>query len=219
MRSPALFSLCLLGLLGCGSGTGGTGGTGGTPGTNEPGPLIDNSKWVPSDEGEELFGAPPEGSDCQLTPKDCPDYPPPEGECFTFPPGSSCIAAYVPECFDTFTLLAVYTREPDDRVPLCSWLTLEQPSLRAIRAGDQIEVRTYHFALTAPVPGEATMSLVIGDEVVFERKVLIPRDSQFLNNSSDPWTASKDYPEGTPVLWHIDNHGTNEYLLIEVNVL
>ena len=40
--------------------------------------------------------------------------------------------------------------------------------------------------------------------------------SQFL---STIWTAPKDYPAGTSLLWHVDNHGTNEYLLIEVNIL
>jgi hypothetical protein len=184
--------------------------------SSDPGPLVDNASWVPSDMGEELFGAPPEGLECQLTPLECPEFPWPEGDCVTFEPGSTCIAAFVPECFDAYTVLAVYTRMPDDRVPLCNWLTLEQPSLRDIRVGDQIEVRTYHFKLTAPVAGEARMSLAIGDEIAFEERVLIPRDGQFLSNT---WTAPKSYPARTPVLWHVDNHGTNEYLLIEVNVL
>ena len=33
------------------------------------------------------------------------------------------------------------------------------------------------------------------------------------------WTAPKDYPAETPLLFHVDNHGSNEYMLIEVNVL
>jgi hypothetical protein len=166
--------------------------------------------------GEALFGAPPDGSECQLIPQGCPEFPWPQGDCVTFESGSPCIAAFVPECFDAYTVLAVYTRMPDDRIALCNWLTLEQPSLRDIRAGDQIEVRAHHSKLTAPVPGEARMSLAIGDEIAFEERVLIPRDSQFLSNT---WTAPKAYPAGTPVLWHVDNHGANEYLLIEVNVL
>jgi hypothetical protein len=184
--------------------------------SSDPGPLVDNASWVPSEMGEELFGTPPQDSECQLNPESCLEFPWPEGGCVTFEPGSTCIAAFVPECFDAYTVLAVYTRMPDDRIPLCNWLTLEQPSLRDIRAGDRIEVRTYHFKLTAPVAGEARMSLAIGEEIAFEERILIPRDGQFLSNT---WTATKSYPAGTPVLWHVDNHGTNEYLLIEVNVL
>lgn len=183
---------------------------------SDPGPLVDNTRWVPSDQGEEHFGAAPEDSECLLTPEDCPEFPWPEGRCVTFAPDSTCIVSYVPECFDSFTVLAVYTRRPDNRIPLCNWLTLEQPSLRPIRAGDQVEVRAFHFELTAPVPGEARLRFVIGDEIAFDETVLIPQQSQPL---SDIWTATKDYPAGTPLLWHVENHGTNEYLLIEVNIL
>jgi hypothetical protein len=132
-------------------------------------------------------------------------------------PNPTCVAAFVPECLDTFTVLAVYTRMRDDRLPLCNWITLEQPSLRAIRAGDQVEVRTRHSRLTAPVPGEARMAFVVGDEQVLDYSVSIPTDSDF----PDPplWTAPKDYPAGTPLLFHVDNHGQNEYMLIEVNIL
>jgi len=204
-RTFLAISLCLL--WACGDETPDSG----------PGPLVDNTRWEPSDGGQEHFGAAPEGSECLLEPMDCDEeYPWPAGGCVTFDPTSTCIASYVPECFQGFTVLAVYTRMPDNRIPLCNWLTLEQPSLRAIRPGDQVEVRAYHFRLTEPVPGEARMSFVIGDEVAFDETVLIPSDSQLL---SATWTATKDYPAGTPLLWHVENHGTNEYLLIEVNVL
>jgi len=204
-------ALCLGVLSGCG---------GSSSAASDPGPLVDNAQWVPSGDGSEFFGAPPEGSQCELDPVGCSDseYPWPDGECVTFEEGSTCVASYVPECFPpAYTVLAVYTRMPDDRIPLCDRLTLEQPSLRAIRAGDQIEVRTYHAELTAPAPdGEARMSFVVGDELVFDERVPIPFQSEFL---SEVWTAPKDYPAGTQLLWHVDNHGNNEYLLIEVNIL
>ena len=185
---------------------------------SDPGPLVDNTRWVRSEKGEKFFGARPEGSDCELTPIDCEDeLPLPEGECANFEENSPCVVAFVPECLDTFTVLAVYTRMPDDRVPLCNWITLEQPSLRAIRAGDQVEVRTLHAPLTAPVPGVARIGFVIGDEQVLDYSVTIPSDSVF--PKAPPWTAPKDYPAGTPLLFHVDNHGQNEYMLIEVNVL
>lgn len=183
---------------------------------SEPGPLVDNTQWVPSERGEELFGSPPEGSVCETRPIDCPEFPWPEDDCVDFEPTSTCVTAFVPECLDTFTVLAVYTRMADDRLLLCNWLTLEQPSLRAIRAGDQVEVRARHSQLTAPVPGTATMGFVIGDEQVLEYSVAIPSDFAF---PSETWTAPKDYPAGTPLLFHVDNHGANEYMLIEVNIL
>lgn len=184
---------------------------------SDPGPLVNNTQWVRSDKGEELFGAPPENSECLLTPIDCPEYPWPQGKCVDLE-GSTCIASYVPECFGTYTVLSVYTRMEDERFPLCNWLTLEQPSLRAIRTGDQVEIRAYHFTLTAPPGEKARLSFVVGDELAFDEEITIdPRfGSDFL---STIWTAPKDYPQGTPLLWHVDNHGTNEYLLIEVNIV
>jgi hypothetical protein len=213
MPSRLSFALCLLALGACG-------GDGGSGGQSDPGPLVDNTLWVPSDKGKAILGTPPPDSECLLTPdpEDCPEYPWPQGKCVTYDPASSCIASYVPECFGTDTVLSVYTRMPDARFPLCNWLTLEQPSLRDVRAGDRVEVRAYHFALNEPLGGEARMSFVIGDELVFDETILIPRDGELLK-TDPPWTATKDYPAGTPVLWHVNNHGSNEYLLIEVNVL
>jgi len=133
--------------------------------------------------------------------------------------GSTCIASFVPECLDSFTVLAVYTRMPNPQLPLCNWLTLEQPSLRAIRAGDQVEVRTRHAALTAPAtdpPTRARMAFVIGDEIALDYTTLIESGPEFPSNV---WTAPKDYPLGTSLLFHVENHGSNEYMLIEVNIL
>ncbi|MGB8221651.1 MAG: hypothetical protein WCF10_03645 [Polyangiales bacterium] len=213
MRSRIAAVLCLSLSWSCGGSTGGSGGA------SDPGPLVDNTQWVPTDAGAEFFGVPPEGATCELTPVDCPQYPWPEGQCVNFVIGTSCIAAVVPECLDAYTVLSIYTRMADTRVPLCNWITLEQPSLRAIRAGDQVEVRARHSALTAPVTTpttEAHMSFVVGDDTVLDYSVLIPSDYSF---PTATWTAPKDYPAGTQLLWHVDNHGSNEYMLIEVNVL
>jgi hypothetical protein len=208
MISRLSLVICLCASLGCSDGGS----------ASSSGPIVDNTQWVPSSEGEAVFGAQPAGSGCDLTPIDCQDYYPwPPGECVEFQANASCIAAYIPECFPpSYTVLAIYTRMPDDRIPLCDWLTLEQPSLQAIRAGDVIEVRAYHNELTAPVPGEARMSFVVGDQLAFDETILIPNASEFLSGT---WTADKDYPAGTRLLWHVDNHGRNEYLLIEANIL
>lgn len=210
MLSRSFIAFCLsVVLCNCSSSSDGAG--------SNRGPLVDNTQWVYSEAGEEFFGARPEGSVCELTPVNCAEYPWPQGKCVELVPNSPCEAAFIPECLDTFTVLAVYTRMQNPVDPLCNWITLEQPSLRAIHAGDQVEVRTRHSPLNAPVPGVARIGFVIGDEQVLDYTVTIPEDFRFPEDS--PWIAPKDYPAGTPLLFHVDNHGSNEYMLIEVNVL
>jgi hypothetical protein len=61
---------------------------------------------------------------------------------------------------------------------------------------------------------------VIGDEIALDYEVEIeppPGTAPFFPTTT--WTAPKDYPEGTQLLFHVDNHGSNEYMLIEANVL
>jgi hypothetical protein len=55
------------------------GGTSSSP-ASDPGPLVDNTQWVPTTDGSEIFGPPPEGSECELMPIDCPEFPWPQGE-------------------------------------------------------------------------------------------------------------------------------------------
>lgn len=195
-----------------------TAGCGGESVSSSPGPLVDNTQWVPTQDDEALFGPRPEDAVCDLEPVDCEaELPFPEDECVRFDPGSSCVVAYVAECLDTFTVAAIYTRMPNPEEPLCNWLTLTQPSLRQIVAGDEIEIRMRHSALNAPSPGgSARMMFAIGDEVAMDYETLIPTDFQF---PKTVWTATGDYPEGTPVYYHVDNHGSNEYMLIEANIL
>jgi len=218
MLERVAVALCICFLWGCDSSSNaGTGGSGGT--ASDPGPLVDNTQWVRTTDGEAFFGAPPDDEECAM-PIDCPEFPWPEDECVTLDATSTCIASVIPECDSQLgTLLSVYTRMPDNRVNLCNWITLEQPSLRAIRAGDQVEIRSRHAELTAPQtvpPTQARMTFVIGDEIALDYTTLIPSPFFF---PSATWTADKDYPAGTPLLWHVDNHGANEYQLLEVNIL
>lgn len=190
---------------------------GGSGASTNAGPLVDNTQWVPTTDGEAFFGPPPPDAVCELTPLDCDAYLPfPEGECIEIRSGEPCIASLIPEQLDAFCVMAVYTRMPNPAEPMCNWITLEQPSLRAIREGDAVEVRMRHNQLNAPVSGEARMMFVIGDALVLDYEVLIPSDFFF---PSVVWTAPKDYPEGTQLLFHVDNHGSNEYMLIEARIL
>jgi hypothetical protein len=179
-------------------------GCGGSAGS-DPGPLVDNTQWRQTTKGEEFFGAPPEGATCPPPEGDCPDFD--TGECVDVPSG--CLVSFAAECEPPFTVLAVDTN-------VCDWITLEQLSLRDVREGDEIEVRTFHFVLTAPSDSQARISLTLGDELIFDETVEIPQLQGGSVNGT--WIATEDFEAGTPMLFHVSNHGANEYWLIEVNI-
>ncbi len=57
---------------------------------------------------------------------------------------------------------------------------------------------------------------MIGDEIVWERTFLIPSPSAFF---SEEWLAPRHFAEGSPILFHIHNHGSNGYSLVEFEIL
>lgn len=101
------------------------------------------------------------------------------------------------------------------RTERCPSLTVRQASRRAVLAGDTITVRAYNFPLTAPENATAQLVVRLGEREIFRRELPIPSDAAEL---SDTWTADDDYPVGTPILFHVQNHGSNEYVLIAVDV-
>ena len=187
-------------------------GDSGSESESGPGALVDNLLWVPTQDGQELFGVPPEGKQCPLEPEG--ECPVPEDDCVVVPPGGTCVISFVAECLDQFTVLSVYTQRPDGS-PLCNWITLEQPSLRWIREGEEVEVRAFYFPLTSPIGGQARIGLAVDDQIAVERIITIPQPFDFITSS---WIADRDYPPGTRILFHVDNHGNNEYGLVEANV-
>jgi hypothetical protein len=118
------------------------------------------------------------------------------------------VVPFVVECLDQFTVLEV-------RTEVCDWITLEQPLLRDVFEGDEIQIRTFHFPLTAPSGGEARIGLTLGDQMIFDERVPIPSPSGPINGT---WIATEDFQAGTPMLYHVDNDGDNTYLLIEANI-
>lgn len=115
----------------------------------------------------------------------------------------------------------------------CNYLTVGQPGLTAIAPGDEILVRLWHFALTAPSPGEAYLALQVGDRLLWQARLPIPCRGGLTGATPggdcpdnpgravvDPPVFTADFaaPAGTPVYFHVQNHGENGYNLLEVTV-
>ena len=97
----------------------------------------------------------------------------------------------------------------------CNYLAASQPSRADVPAGATVTARVWHFALDPPdgEPGEAHVALLLGDELIWEEYVEIPSAGGLLQAQ---WQAPDDIPEGTEIIYHLHNHGDNEWNLIEI---
>ncbi|MEW6267699.1 MAG: hypothetical protein AB1689_00210 [Thermodesulfobacteriota bacterium] len=115
----------------------------------------------------------------------------------------------------------------------CNYLTVVQETLAPIRAGDEILIRFWHFALSAPDGGRAYLAIAVGDRIVWDARLPIPcrggivgavPDGDCIDTPGqadvDParFVADFDAPAGTPIYVHVQNHGDNNYSLVEASV-
>jgi hypothetical protein len=96
----------------------------------------------------------------------------------------------------------------------CSYATFMTPSLVPVKRGEFLNARLWHFALIAPDTAEAHLVVSIDGGSGVEERIPIPKESALIRQS---WQAPQDHPAGTPVYFHVHNHGNNEYLLIELS--
>ncbi|MCG8555998.1 MAG: hypothetical protein MJD61_12035 [Proteobacteria bacterium] len=96
----------------------------------------------------------------------------------------------------------------------CNYMAARQSTIVDIRKGDRIKLRLWHFRLTAPPGARVHSALWIGDHVVLDKHLPIPRKSGLISKT---WIAPQDIAAGAQVLFHIHNHGDNEYDLVELS--
>ena len=99
---------------------------------------------------------------------------------------------------------------------LCRYGAFSQPALAPIRAGDTIDFLLLHENLVSSEPGsQAHVAIAFGENIVYEALIDIPAEANFLD---EQWVSTLDVPEGTPVHFHLHNHGINSYRLAELAV-
>jgi hypothetical protein len=125
------------------------------------------------------------------------------------PADADCASTgYMPEVLSGELVFSVDTG-------LCSYLTATQPSLLAVEPDSTFFVRVWHFALTAPEDSEAHVAIRIGDHDIVNRMVPIPAPGGLLVDSGP---IGRSFPAGTPVYFHLHNHGDNSWSFIELSV-
>ena len=99
----------------------------------------------------------------------------------------------------------------------CAYLTVAQPAAVEVDEGDRIRVRIWHFALVALDAATATIAMTVNGHSVFEAFVPIPSEGALLPDPNLRMEADFESDAGAPVLFHLRNHGTNSYNLIELS--
>jgi hypothetical protein len=122
-------------------------------------------------------------------------------------PVSCARTAYMPETLAAEPVFSVDTGR-------CDYLTVMQTSTRDVAAGEIIKVRVWHFELSAPEPAEAHVAVRVGDLGVLDRSVSIPAPGGLLTSEM---VVATPLAAGTPIYFHLHNHGINSWSLVEVS--
>ena len=165
--------------------------------------LIDHALWEPTRADLDPFAAerPPA--------VDCPSVSCEETPCSVFaaerPPAVDCPPAA--------RRLEDNALEIDTEA--CNYLALSQPTLATIALGEPITLVGRNNTLFAEEPAEAHLALVVGDTTVWEQTFPVPGPDAV-------WTPVIESPieaeAGTPIQFHLHNHGSNNWVLLLVAV-
>jgi hypothetical protein len=93
---------------------------------------------------------------------------------------------------------------------ICSYVTVTQPLPAALPAGARLESVVWHLALISDAPAEAHVVLRVGTWDAFEARIPVPTPEAVYPVD---WRIPEDVPAGTPVYFHVHNHGYNSYRL------
>ena len=97
----------------------------------------------------------------------------------------------------------------------CNWLTIQQPSLSAVRVGDRIRMKVWHFALSAPEPASAWVGIATADGILAQMMEPIPHPARLIELE---FKVQMPIAENTPIYFHISNHGTNSWHLLDIQI-
>ena len=96
----------------------------------------------------------------------------------------------------------------------CDYATLVQPLAADLAPGDEVEIIAWNGRLAAPEVAMAHIDVRIGDALVWGEEVPIPSEGGFYTPRLAVTAAA---PAGTPVYFHVDNHGFNTWNLVKIS--
>jgi mono/diheme cytochrome c family protein len=97
----------------------------------------------------------------------------------------------------------------------CNYLSLVQPSLTALKAGDSLHLVLWHGDLVFEQPATAHVAATVAGKQVWEAEVAIPAGADIYNVRVP---VNFDAPTGSAVEFHLHNHGYNSWTLLELEI-
>ena len=90
----------------------------------------------------------------------------------------------------------------------CNFMTATQATSADVDAGYRLAVVTWHLDLDATLPGPAHIAVSIDGDILWETMVDVPSKANLYDVRVE---AARDYPAGSSAVFHVHNHGTNEW--------
>ncbi len=90
----------------------------------------------------------------------------------------------------------------------CNYHTVTQPSLVDIKVGDSIKATLWHLPLVALEAAKAKLFVSIAGRIALEEDIAIPSTEEVYFSET---IADFDAPAGSPVIFHVHNHGLNSW--------
>ena len=95
----------------------------------------------------------------------------------------------------------------------CGYLTLEQPTSSSLCAGDELVLRLWHFNLL-DTGADFRVALSTSDEPpILDATVPVPASAELVELRA---LLVDDVPAGEPLRFHLSNHGTNSWGLMDI---
>ncbi len=97
----------------------------------------------------------------------------------------------------------------------CDYVTVVQPTVVEVQACDVLRATLAHSPLFFDEPAEAHVALYVGARALFDRRIDIPADAEVYTIEVE---AAAVIDAGTPVFFHVHNHGSNNWFVTDVRL-
>ena len=97
----------------------------------------------------------------------------------------------------------------------CRYLSLVQPGLTDVRAGDSLHLVLWHADLAFAKPAKAHVAVTLAGKRVWEQSISIPAEANIYDLRIP---VNFDAPAGSEVEFHLHNHGYNSWTLLRLEV-